>query len=257
MIITPTNGALFNSLAPIEISGKAHADAFLKQVTIIVNGGEIHSDTYLETAQITDADWTTSWTPPGDGTFIVAAIAEDWAGNVQSGAAPRRDHSCASAAPAISIAPTVITSTLQISPQVVALGGSASASQGAQVEVQTPGGSFSPAIFDGTAWQFNWRLDDAPDGASYAVSARVTDALGRTATANQNVTVDLVAPATISPTLAYRDQGGTVHTDPDRRDDLRRRPNAAAGLDRQQRRQRHRRLPRRVQHQRDARTQTR
>src|SRR6185295_9692690 len=113
-----------------------------------------------------DDAWTIGWTPPGDGSFALFALAEDWAGNVQSIAIPSVVQ-VASATPTIDIAPTVITSTLQLGPQTVALGGSGSAG-GGLVEVQTaPGGPFTPAAYDGAAWQFSWGLGGTPDGASY------------------------------------------------------------------------------------------
>src|SRR5262249_60354193 len=113
---------------------------------------------YAQADQIADAQWSTSWTPPSDGTFLIVAIAEDWAGNVQSVTRPSEIH-VASAAPTIDIAPTVITSTLQLGPQVVALGGNVGAGGDARVEVRTaPNDPFSPAALAGTAWQFNWNL---------------------------------------------------------------------------------------------------
>jgi hypothetical protein len=121
-IITPTNGSLFDALDAIQISGNAHADAYLKKVTINRDGVEIYSATYPEADQIVDAAWATSWAPPNDGPFIIVAIAEDWAGNLQSVLCPSEVH-VASTPPAIDITLSVITSTLQTSPQVVSLGG--------------------------------------------------------------------------------------------------------------------------------------
>ena len=91
------------------------------------------------------------------------------------------------------------------------LSGPAGAGSAATVEIEPGAGAgFTPALFDGTTWSLDWLPTGGTDGVTYSVTARITDAAGQTATDVQDVVVDLVPPTAFTPTLSFRDGGGTV-----------------------------------------------
>jgi hypothetical protein len=240
-VITPTNAALFDTLAPIEISGSASAAAYVRQVTLLVNGDEIYTADYAEQEQLTEAAWTTTFTPPGDGAYILVALAEDWVGNEQTIARPI-EIMVATAAPAITITTEAITA-LSADGVPAQLVGAATAPGRAQVAVQLGAGEpFQPALYHDGRWSFGWNVDATLDGA-YAGRHRPHYRHARPdGVTTGNVVVDMVAPEAVATAVQYRDQSGNAVRLPTRRDRPRHPADARPDLDGQRRRRRPRRL---------------
>jgi hypothetical protein len=179
-ILTPTNGTLFDSYDPISVGGNAHADAFLKSLVLLIDGTEVYSTTYALEDEIIDAAWSAAFTPTADGVYFLAALAEDWAGNVQSVTRPVA-ISVAVTDPEITITTDTIAGVSEIAVPAQ-LAGTSSVPGSALVEVQVGAGApFLPATYYAGAWTFPWNPDPAMDGVSISVTARITDPLGRTA----------------------------------------------------------------------------
>lgn len=206
-VITPTYGALFDTFTPIEISGYAYAEAYVRQVTLLANGEEIYTVTYTEQEQLTEVPWATTFTPPSDGTYILVALVADWVGNEQIVARPI-EIMVATGAPSIGITTEAIT-TLFAEGVPAELVGTATAPGRAQVAVQVGAGEpFRPASYHDGFWRFGWQVDPLLDGAAITVTARLTDTLGRVAETNRAVVVDVVRPEMVSTAVQYRDQNG-------------------------------------------------
>ncbi len=209
-ILTPTAGTLLTTLGVVAIEGAASASDYLKQVTITVDDSPAHVIDWLS-GVTRDATWSWDWTPPASGVYVLSAFAEDWAGRVQTDTVPIT-LTISTTPPSIAIDDTAFNEADEIASNQVRLQGPASAASAATVEVETGAGAgYVPAIFDGSRWTYDWQPAGGADGVTYAVSARITDAAGQVMTDTQAIVVDLIPPAAFTPTLTYRDGGGTIH----------------------------------------------
>ncbi|NUM44027.1 MAG: hypothetical protein HUU38_04915, partial [Anaerolineales bacterium] len=208
-ILTPTYGALFNTLDPISISGNAHADNSLKRLSLLLNDVEIYSADYLAEDQLTDVAWSTVFTPTADGRFILVALAEDWAGNVQTVARPIEIF-IATTAPTISLETDAVAGPENLAIPAV-MTGTTNVPGNALIEVQPGAGEpFLPATLNQGTWAFSWNVDAAMDGVSVPVTVRLTDSLNRTVTTTQNIVVDVVVPQAVEITAQYRDPNNAL-----------------------------------------------
>ena len=211
-VLTPTDRMTFAARTPITVSGSAHGEKYLKSLAVFANQTEIYSRTWTLAQAVIDVPWTTTWTPPSDGSFLLTVAVEDWE-RTQPANFPLTHISVAAAPPTISIAANAITMTNPLQPQVAPVRGVASADQNAQIAVKVgTNGTPQFTTLGAEGWETNWPFGTAPDGVRFPVTAIITDSLGRTATANRDVVVDLVAPRAVTATLAYRDQAGTERT---------------------------------------------
>src|SRR5690606_15045098 len=80
-ILSPTNGLLLDSLAPVEVKGFAHAEAGLSTITIYANDQVIYT---ASPGGATAADFSTSWTPAAPGSYLLSVFAEDVDGEQQA-----------------------------------------------------------------------------------------------------------------------------------------------------------------------------
>jgi len=186
----------------INVVGGAYARDYLKALTVTADSAPLATLTWPSNT-VTDTLWTTAWTPSGEGAHTLLAIAEDWAGRVQTDTHPVTII-VDTQPPVVVIAPTVLTSTQRLSFGRVALTGLATNTGGiAAVAVQVDGGLWQRASLHGPTWRYPWYLGSEPDGATYTVSARATDVAAHTAQVTETVTVDLVPPTPVTVTLSY------------------------------------------------------
>ncbi len=200
-VLTPTHESVLSSLVPVSVTVGAYALDYLRAITLTVDGEFLDAAAWPNGA-ITDTLWATTWTPAEEGPHMLLAVASDWAGRVQTDTRP--DIIIVDTQPPwVAIEPTVLTTTHRISLGRVALTGLVTDTGGVErVQVKTSEVWDDTSLHDG-AWRYPWNLGSEPDGAAYIVTARATDAAGRTAQVTETVTVDLVEPTPVTITLAY------------------------------------------------------
>jgi hypothetical protein len=202
VVLSPAPGSVLTTTGPISVTGGAYARDYLKALTITADSAPLATLTWPSNT-VTDTLWNTTWTPSGEGAHTLLAIAEDWAGRVQTDTHPATVI-VDTQPPSIDISPTVLTSTQRLSFGRVALTGLATDTGGiAAVAVQVDGGLWQRASLHGPTWRYPWYLGSEPDGATYTVSARATDVAAHTAQVTETVTVDLVPPTPVTVTLSY------------------------------------------------------
>ncbi len=204
-ILTPTNGAVITSLAPLSIIVAASAQDSIKSVQVTVNGTPIATFNRAKGVS-TNETFTAAWTPPAFGVYTLNSTVIDWKNQSQQDTHPVQII-VSNTSPSIAITSDLLTTKQLLTPSSLELVGTASAPGTAKVEIQTGGGAFQPAEFDGTTWHYSLIAGDE-DGTVVQVTARITDSLGRTATATKNVTVDNVPPTAVTLTLRYHDASG-------------------------------------------------
>ncbi|RLT41667.1 MAG: hypothetical protein DWI57_06650 [Chloroflexi bacterium] len=209
-ILTPTNGTLFDTLGPIAVEGGAFATDYLRALSVTVNGGVVFTLTWPADST-SNTNWATTFTPPGDGVYLLDSVAVDGAGTVQTTTHPIT-ITVDSFVPSVLIASDVLTSAHEVAPGIVTMTGTGSAAW-ATVEVDA-GDGFAPAVFDGAAWSIDWIVPGNLDGGSHPVTARITDQRNRTGTDAKTVIVDVIPPAAVTVTLAYRGSGGITAIEP-------------------------------------------
>ena len=116
-ILTPTNGALLSSLGVATVHGAASASGYLKQVTVTVDNSPAQVFTWAD-GVTNDTTWNWDWTPPTTGVYVLNAIAEDWAGHVQTDTLPVT-LTVGTTPPSIAITPTMFTEADEIAPNRV------------------------------------------------------------------------------------------------------------------------------------------
>lgn len=209
-VLDPAPATVLTTLDPVDIFAGAYAENSLQSLTLTVDGATLDSMNW-DNGVVTDTTWTTTWTPPAEGAYLLAGAVSDWAGadapldtvTVTVDIAP----------PAITISNTLLNRADLVNGNRLDLSGSAADSAGvAAVEVQIDGGPWQPATINGTAaggydWVYAWTFD-TPLQETFSVAARVTDLAGRAAEASANVNVDLVLPANITTTAAFVDGSG-------------------------------------------------
>src|SRR5690606_29813065 len=128
----------------------------------------------------------------------------DWSGRVQTETHPIT-VTVSTAAPTIAINPTVLTSTHQLAPLSLGLGGAATAGTAALVSVEIDGQLPQPATWEPgeNSWLYPWSV--AADGERFDVVAQMVDGAGRTAQASAEVLVDVVPPTLVTLDLGYLD----------------------------------------------------
>lgn len=88
-LTSPPAGSVFSTTAPISISGNAASLDSLKRMVLTVDGAPVHTVDWAE-GQYTQTTWSTAWTPPGEGLYLLHSTADDWAGRVQTTTVPLR-----------------------------------------------------------------------------------------------------------------------------------------------------------------------
>ena len=209
-VVTPTDRAILTALRPVQVSGGARASSPLKSLTVYADATIIYSASWTENQAVTEASWTTTWTPSADGDYLLIAIADAWDTSLEANTYPTQVL-VASEPPTIALASTIITSTHETLPGVVELTGTSTAGGYARTEVRTTAnGPFHGVTANASGWTYRWNLGQRPDGVGYPVTARIVDGQGRTATTTTTVTVDFVPPSVDAPTISYRDAAGAV-----------------------------------------------
>jgi len=210
-VLAPAHETMLTATAPISLAIGAFARNGLDAVSLTVNG--VEEGSFAWAGQVSDTITATTWTPPGEGHFVLFTTATDRAGNVQPEPQPIT-ITVDVEAPVVTLSTTVFTTAHRLSFQRVALSGSAADSVGLQeVAVSVDGGTWETAGLDGGTWHYPWSLgrgESEPDGEAHTISVRATDGAGRTAEVTETVTVDLVPPAPMTVTLAYGSGDGLI-----------------------------------------------
>lgn len=209
-IITPADATIIDSLGATLITGTTYsALGNVETVTVTVDGAVVDV-----VNAITNDTWQTNgWSPSAEGSYVLASLAADDTGNVQTMTHPIT-VSVDLAPPAIGIDPpsagrapqvtVVFTQTHVSDTGQILLSGSATDSNGiALVELSFDGSPFLAATQNGTTWQFRWTPSGNLDGGSTALTLRATDRAGRKTTVQATLIVDIQSPLlqTITPTL--------------------------------------------------------
>jgi hypothetical protein len=205
---SPLHGAVLTDTNPVPVTVGAYALDALKTLTLTVDGGLVGSTSWAS-ATVTNTVWlSATWTPPGEGVYQLQTVAQDWQDQVQTDLQPI-SVTVDTQAPSITIHPTVLTTSHQLSYGRVELRGTASDGVNLEeVAVEIGPGIWDKAVFDGVTWRYLWNLGTEPDGQDISVTARATDSAGRAVTDTKMVTLDLVRPLPITVTLAYSDSVG-------------------------------------------------
>ena len=66
IVLTPTSGIVFDTVGPKTINGVAHADGYLKTLTVYANEDVIYTNSYPD-GTVIDTTFDTTWTPGADG----------------------------------------------------------------------------------------------------------------------------------------------------------------------------------------------
>ncbi|MEF3274680.1 MAG: hypothetical protein K6356_09830 [Chloroflexus sp.] len=201
LLITAPAGNVFTTLAPITIAGDARADAGLSRVRVLVNETQI--DEQVWTGSPSSGTFSVSWSPPGEGRYVLDIEVTDQANRV----ATRQLVLLVDTTPptAIGFATPVVTTahtlsnTLALPLQVTDSGVITS------VQASFDGATWLDATADpvlsGRWWLPIVALASDPDNWSFTMHLRAVDAAGNVINATQALTVDVVPPAAQTVTL--------------------------------------------------------
>ncbi len=214
MIETPAHLSTLVATDTVDVRGIALAPRYLQALTVTVNGSLLYTTTW-ESDAYTSSLWSTTWTPPDNGDYTLLAVAEDWAGTVQTdtmpvtvtvdisgtipepseppvppGYVPRTVHSSI-----ITPAHESILATLD----PITVTGSVYADDFVQTLTVTVNGSsfYSDSWSIGTVTETRWsRLWTPPAEGTYILLSVIDDHAGRVQTDTQTVrvTVDVYSP---------------------------------------------------------------
>ncbi len=198
-VVTPTVGERLTTLDPLSVTVSANSNIGLQRLDLLVDDGSSQSVAatidYLESAQITTTLWSSSWTPPAYGQYVLMARATDWSTTtlIITGTHPVTitfDND----APVVAYAgPSTFTGQDLVGTQL-AITGTASDSSGiASVEVRSDDGAWQNAVYTGTTWSYRWNAGNLDNTVLLAV--RATDNAGEATTISQTVSVDLSVSA--------------------------------------------------------------
>ncbi len=211
LILAPAPGAILNNLQPVSLAGTAQADAYLKRLTVSVDGKKVLNEKW-DKRSVQAYDWTASWTPTTAGTHLVEAALSDWK---NAEVTHTVTFTLDTESPNLTIATSVLTSTHVVNSQLP-IWGTATDENGialveVQVEAQGYTSDWTPATMGGDDWQalvypgFGFQ----PDDEVLSVRARATDRSGRTQLISGSVTADLKLPAPSDLAISYDDLSGT------------------------------------------------
>ncbi|RMG65780.1 MAG: PKD domain-containing protein [Chloroflexi bacterium] len=211
-VVTPTNGATRDSLAPVPIGVAANASEPVRRITVTVNGAPALVSPILNQ---TNPVWTTTWTPI-PGRHVLASVIEDVYGRVQTQTAPI-SLTVAITAPHLALSGPLITGSASPGEGMFFVGGLVTAFadlRALTVTVGGPGGlseSGLASIDDGVdvlpngarrhAWRYLVQAPNAYNPAGITVNAVTLDAANRTTALAAPLTVDIVPPALVTPSL--------------------------------------------------------
>ncbi len=199
------------SIAPVTLTGSISATEALAALTVTVGSSDqsagrvIHETTWTMPEDARQATWTALWTPPAEGSYILQALASDWAGNVVSATA--RSPILVDVTPPAIDATDVLTGDAHTPAGYLLFRGTVSDTVGIDHVVVTaingPLDSPIDAAVLGTSWQAAWAagFDRDLDGVTYNVTVRATDLVGRETETTEPVTIDVVPPPPAAVTL--------------------------------------------------------
>jgi subtilisin-like proprotein convertase family protein len=212
-VLTPTHGTALTAMGVFPVAGVAHAADYLKAITVTANGVPFYTDNWPVTSTLTETAWITTYTPLSEGHYVFLSTVTDWAGGIQTSTHP--------ASVTVDLLPpalptfdtTIITTAHQASQGVAVLTGVATDTVDVQqVEIDLDGIGWGTASLEGDSWRFMWPLGDSdPDGETYTVTVRATDAATYTSTTTDTLLCDMRLPAAVTITLAYTDTLGARH----------------------------------------------
>jgi subtilisin-like proprotein convertase family protein len=189
---------VLDSLTPFAIRGESVAlVSSLQALTVTIDGGVFYTDTWASNA-LTQTAWTTpAWTPT-EGPHQVEATVTTWSGGAAVDVA---DIIIDTLPPAISVFPTVLTTTHYHPPLFDVTGRVTDTASLPDVVWRTGGGAWQPSAVMSNTWTGGWYVGNNPDGVAYTVTARATDVAGHTALVTETIVLDIVPPAPVTLTL--------------------------------------------------------
>ena len=208
VIFTPTNGAVITTLDPIDIAGAAYAFGGLQGLILFANNNVIAAIPY--NGVITDTTWTTTWTPPGDGRYVLESAAVE-TGSILEGARTPITIMVDTLPPSVSIDSTVISISQQIAGPLVEVSGTAADLAGVsrvEFRYETPGQGYGPwqlAEYDPATerWRYAFDVGTVPDSVVVFIGARAIDYAGNVAETGDAIEVDLVPPTAVDFSVAH------------------------------------------------------
>jgi subtilisin-like proprotein convertase family protein len=189
---------LLDSAQPISITGWAAGES-LQTLDVSADGHPLTIHDWQAGAD--DNAWSADWTPPGDGAYVIRAQVD------QADAATASDALTVTVdtqPPILHIAPQVYTSTALVQPAALEFQGDVADLSGvASLAWQVDGAGWQDGTVGDGRWQARWLLDaDAlPDSAQHTLAVRAVDRAGHESVVSQAVTVDVVPPQVVTPTL--------------------------------------------------------
>ncbi len=205
-VVTPTNGVVLSTTTPFNVEGVAQAVGYLRSLTVTANTVPFYTTGWLP-GVVTRTNWSTIYTPAGEGRYTFQSTADDWLSNVQTTTSPITITVDLLPPAPPTFDTVVITSAQRVYQGATALTGIATDTIGVeQVQVNIDNQGWQNASLDGSAWRYLWRIGDAdPDGATYNAAVRAIDLAGHAMTTTTTLHVDMQPPAPVTMTLAYRD----------------------------------------------------
>ncbi len=202
-VLTPTNNSVLTSYDPVTITGGAYADGNLEALSLTINSTEVYTETWASQT-VTDTLWTTTWTPSADGVYELVSVATDQISGTQTILQPVTII-VDTQAPSVTLDTTVFTETHKLADELIALTGTLSEERALEnVLVSIDGAPAERADFDATSWRYVWVVDVSDDGKTYSVDIAASDG-GNVTTINETVTVDILQPDEVVPTLSVTD----------------------------------------------------
>ncbi len=197
--------AVLETVNPVTIIGEAHATTdSLRALTVTVDSSLIYTDSWAVDT-ITETTWSANWSLLGLGAHRIQANLLAWDGNTATDVVT---VTVDVTSPVAVITPTVLTqshyheatNTVDFTGLVTDDGGV----ERVQLSILNNPAVDIEAGISGNDWLAAWYLGAAspPDGETYTVTARAIDIAGRSNRITESVTIDVVSPSPITPTLS-------------------------------------------------------
>jgi len=228
VIIEPGMSAqVLTTTQQMTVTTVARAETTIKELTLLVNGEPYTTANYLSDILYspysgTQVLWSTIWTPPGEGQYLLRTEAADIHGLVTTpeqtmGVTVTVDSTPPSVALAarrinMSYLPTENARVARI-PVRAQDKNDIDQVQGWRTVGWSNAASGTMTLDDGstTPWSVFWGTTDGtlPDGGTYAVSVRAIDRAGNTTIITEEIEADLKPPEPVDMTLLVDDGNGT------------------------------------------------
>jgi hypothetical protein len=212
----------------LTVTTLAQGEATIAELTLTANGEVVRSANYFTDSVYlpysgTQVLWTTFWTPPGEGQYILRTLAEDSNGlKLALDETQPMTVTVDNQPPQIALATHTLNGSLEPGVEMarfVRIPLRVSDNVGIdQVQVWNGIGwsdslSGTMELEDGTStpWSVMWNTPsvEVADGGTYTVTVRAQDVAGHTTQVTEEITADLRIPEAVTMTLRAGDTGNT------------------------------------------------